>query len=244
MTPDAVDTAPVEDVAPVEDEASEEIVVWGRLATEQARDAIVHQLEDLGWDVVRRDEGRTVLRGPRAWMGRAELDEDGAFSWTRPLMGFTTLPPEAWAPPADEPPDPNLPPPLVGAGPSFWILPSRTRLDEVRASVLAATQDEVDRYREVRRRTIFEEQLQTLPERLDRLWSDGEPLEPGPSLPDPAARRRVVLEHWASRADTPEGGRAAEVIGTWLAETVQTSPWPITDEERAAYRRPDGRVLP
>jgi hypothetical protein len=269
VIPPADDAAPVEQVAPAEEpapeaaqppaeaqpepgepgaeepEGVEEITVWGRLATEQAYDAIVRQMEDLGWRVVRREDDRIVMKGPRAWMGRAELDEDGNFSWGRPLMGFTTLPDEAWTPPADEPPDPRVAQPSVGAGPTVWILPSRRKLDLVRTAVVDATADEVQEYREVRARTLFEEQLQALPDRLDALWTQGTPLEGGGEpLPDPDARRRAVLAYWASRADTPEGRRAAAVIETWLAETVQTSPHPITAQERATYVRTDGRALP
>ena len=222
-----------------------EITVWGDSAVDKARDTIVHEIEALGYRVVRRRDGETVFRPRERWKGRITFLDDGTFTWGRPVVGFTPMPPAVYT---DDPRYQSLDPddPMItGAGPTVWILPSRARLETARVEVLDETRDEVDAYLAIKRRTVFEQSLLNLPDRLDALWTTGAPLEPGPPLATPEARRRAVLEFWATRADTPEGDRTSEAVEDWLGAVVETGPAPITPEERAEFsaRRPD-RQLP
>ncbi|MEQ1565264.1 MAG: hypothetical protein ABMA64_06470 [Myxococcota bacterium] len=225
--------------------ADEEIVVWGQLARERARDAVVHALEDLGYEVVRRDGEQIVLRPPSAWTGRATLHEDGTLSFGRPAVGFRSAPPEAFERAAPLAPSEGE---LQVGGPSFWLLPSARKRDAANDRVLEAVHGPIVQFEVVSQRTALENQLALLPEQLDALWASGAPLPSG--TPGPLAtaedRRRAVLAYWASRTDTAEGTRVAEVVEKWLSNVVQPSGTPITDAERAEYeaRRTDGRRLP
>lgn len=248
-----------------------EITVWGDLAVDKARDTIVREIESHGYTVARRKNGDTVFRGHPRWRGNVTLSDDGTLAFSRPILGFSAPPPQLYT---QDPlyQDVTRPDPLsiepacnsstwyesrelseqsaacVGVGPvkaTFWLAPSMRKLQTGRDQLLADTRDEVDEYLAIKRRTVFEQSLLDLPDRLDALWATGAPLDPGPPLLTPEARRRAVLEFWATRADTPEGERTSEAVEDWLGAVVESGPTPITPEERAEFsaRRPD-RQLP
>lgn len=221
----------------------EEVVVWGELARDQARDRLLHRMEELGFRLARRDGDDLVFRGP-SWTGRSTFHDDGSFTFSRPVVGFRSPPPEAYTPPPGH--EPPLGSPMqMGVGPSFWVLPSGRKLRRLHDQLLDATHAETEAYLAVSRRTELENQLQVLPDRLDALWRDGTPLGgQGAALASPDDRRRAVLAYWATRTDTPEGQRVAEAVEQWLGAVVQTSDHPITDAERSEFVRADGRVLP
>jgi hypothetical protein len=248
-----------------------EITVWGDLAVDKARDAVVRDIEGHGYRVVRRKDGDTVFQGRPAWKGRVTLSEEGVLTFARPVVGFSTTPPELYTQdplyedvsrpdplgiePAtcsgtvrfDETTDPDC---VDGAAmlpikATFWLAPSKTKLQTGWDQLARDVEPEVEQYLAIKRRTVFEEKLAVLPDALDALWKDGVPLEPGPTLPTAEARRRAVLEFWASRTDTPEGNRTAEVAEDWLRAVVQSGSTPITPEERAEFApRQANRELP
>jgi hypothetical protein len=229
---------------PAEPQADVEITVWGRLAIQQARDEVVDQIEELGYREVRRRNGETMFRGRYA---KVTFFDDGRLQIGRVVAGLAPPPREVTEPP----PRPGLPqrtaPMETGAGPWFWALPSKAKIDPLREEILQATRDEVQAYVEVMRRTALEEMLQGLPDRLDRLWTEGAPLSgQGAPIEGMDARREAGLAFWASRTDTVEGRRAAEVVESWLSAVVQASEHPITAEERAKFeaQAPPGRTLP
>jgi hypothetical protein len=235
---------PAEPAPEPEPEVDEEITVWGQLAIQKARDQVVREIEDLGYRRVRRRDGETVFRGKYA---KVTFFDDGRMQIGRVLAGLAPPPLEVMEPP----PRPGLPersaPMDPGAGPWFWALPSKTKIDPLREKVLEATRDDVQAYVEVIQRTALEEMVQALPDRLDRLWSEGAPLSgDGAPIEGIDARRQAALAFWASRTDTIEGRRAAEVVETWLSAVVQASEHPITAVERDRYQAlaPAGRQLP
>ncbi len=228
-------------------DADEEIVVFGQLAIAKAHDAIVRDLESLGYQA-RRKDGQVVFRPPDSWMGKAILHDDGRLTFTKPIVALQgavyqgTLSTEV---------EDNLNVNRDGAtgtgGASFALAPSDRKLEGVRQRVANAIQPELDAYVAVVRRTAIEESLLALPDRLDATWTGGTPLDGGSvQLTTPEARRHAILEMWATRTDTSEGRRTCGAIEAWLSATVQESEHPITEDERSAYqeRRSDGRMLP
>lgn len=219
---------------------TEEIVVWGDLAIAKARDGITRQMEDLGYRVARKQDGRIVFRGPN----KVTLLPSGALLFAASGPRLVETPPEGYSrDPRYQSIDPG---PMSGGGLSV-AMPGGRKVDAQQTKVLDETRDEIEAYISVVRRTEFENMLAQLPDRLDRLWSDGTPIDPNkPALATPAERRRVALELWATRTETPEGQRAAAAIEAWLSAVVQSSPDPITDAERSEFnaRRTDGRTLP
>lgn len=214
--------------------------MWGELAIARARDDIAQQMETLGYRIVRKQDGRIIFRGPR----KVTLLPSGTLLFSAAGPRLIEAPPESTTrDPRYESLDPG---PMTGGGLTITA-PGGRKAEVERVRVLDETRDEIENYIAILRRTAFEEMLAALPERLDRLWTEGVPLAPNaPALPTPEARRRAVLDLWATRTETPEGRRAAAAIEAWLSSTVQTSETPITDAERAEFeaRRSDARTLP
>jgi hypothetical protein len=164
----AQESPPPEGGAPTEGPPSEEIVVYGQLAVQKARDEIVHEMERLGWQVRTRKEGRTIFAPPSDWMGAAILEPDGTFTFRSPVMAPATIPEESYSldpryedPTAGQIKASEVKPEVgIGAGASF---PSKRKRDIVRAQVLEETADEVAAYRAVLERTREQEASQTSP---------------------------------------------------------------------------------
>lgn len=225
-----------------------EITVWGRLAIDQAEDAVVREMEALGYRTVRKGD-RIVFKPPRAWMGAA-VWQDGALTFRRPVAGFQPAPTYVYEQDlrrqstAVDPGGRAMVLDQGGAG--LWVLPSPKKRRAQRMRVREAVADEMAWYTAVVARTALEELVYALPDRLDAVWEQGNPLEGGASLPSREARRRHILEYWATRADTPEGQRVCRAVASWLDAVVQESDSPITDGERTEFeaRRPDVLRLP
>lgn len=226
-----VPPAPPPDVA-------EEVIVWGRLAIDRARDAVVRELEGLGFRESRRPDGTIVFRRGSTLVRKLTLAPDGTLTFGRPVAGLADTPP---------PPQPALDPkvaPAAEGGVTMYVLPGDRKIEAAQDEVRTAVQDEIATLQAVQRRTVFEEQMLALPDQLDQLWTDGTPLDPGPVLATPDDRRRAVLTRWATRADTEEGRRVQAAIEAWLGSVVQASDHPITDAERAEFEGRAGRPLP
>lgn len=143
----------------------EEIIVYGRLAVDRARDEVIYEMERIGWRVRSEKDGRTILAPPASWIGAAVLEADGTITFRDPIFA-TGVPSETWAlDPRYEDPTagtmrssevaPNMPytpytPVIVGG---TTTIPSKRKRDTIRARVLAETQDEVDELRTVLRAT-------------------------------------------------------------------------------------------
>jgi len=228
----------------------EEIVVYGELAVQKARDELVAQMEALGWRTVDKGGGELVFKAPSGWMGKARFDPDlGSLDFRRPAAGFRLATyddpgqtPASTRVDADgQPVDAPMP---SGAG--FWLLPRKKKVDPVWRAVREATQDELLHYQKIKMGTAFEERLAAIPGRLDRLWAEGVPIEPGnPPLPPGEPRVRAVLELWATRLDSPEGRRMLRAVEAWVDANL-VDDGHLTESLREEYeaRRDDGRQLP
>jgi hypothetical protein len=137
-------------------EAPLEIEVVGEVEIRDARSAVVRAAEEVGWDGVER-RGVVVLRPPASWMGRAKLTSDGELLFGRPVLALAAVEAQpVWSP--EENPNLATPaglttgpgdfrgPPAPTAGPRFWFLPSRGRLDGAQQRLLTAIDDELTAY--------------------------------------------------------------------------------------------------
>ena len=249
---DDEETEPPEDVEEPEplvrqgEDGAFEVIVWGEQAIRSARQQVVDGMVERGWSPRYRAD-RIVFVPPRAWMGRAHLDREGVLSFGRPVVAVAGASARSLQGPYDDFEALSRDRTSGAAIPqgTFWILPSRARLDPVQAEVAEAVEEELRTYRLVLQETRFQEALQALPGQLDALWEEGRPLEEGPALETPEARRRAVLDYWASRAATPHGHQTMAAVERWLLERVMPSAWPVTAEEQAAAnaRRDDGIAL-
>src|SRR5687767_6969916 len=77
---------------PPEEVPSEEIVVWGR-AVEEAREAVIEQLDLLGYDKRKERNGRTVFLNDAAWKGKVVLHDDAYLEIRRTGPRFKKIEP-------------------------------------------------------------------------------------------------------------------------------------------------------
>lgn len=265
MNPDATEAteqaAPVEPAAPAEPATpagpatpaeptppaptpTEEIVVWGRLAVDQARDAVVRRVEGLGYRVARREDGVIVLRSGD-WRGKVFVGADGTLDFTHPVAGFGAMNPDLYThdPRFEDPTNLHSASLEPKPGPSFWLLPSPARKQGAEQQVWDATAAERAALRTILTRTEEEEWLEALPGRLDGLWTAGTPLSTGSPPVADGDRRAALLGYWAALPDDPFGQRATRVVERWMLNAAIA---PATPDERARYEaaRADHRPLP
>ena len=230
--------------------ADEEIVVYGELAVQKARDEVIAQMEALGWRTIDKGGGNLVFKAPSGWMGKARFDPDmGSLDFSRPGIGFrlaTYDDPNMVAAPtstdvAGQPVDTP-----ISSGAGFWLLPRKKKVDPVWGAVREATRDELHDYQKIKMGTVFEARLGAMPERLDRLWAEGVPLEASdPVLPAGEARVRAVLAFWSTRLDSAEGRRMLSAVEAWIDANL-VDDGHLSDALRREYeaKRTDGRTLP
>jgi hypothetical protein len=220
-----------------------EVLVIGQQQITAARDAVVREMESLGWRTRRRGDGSIVFRGPEAWMGRATLLPSGDLDFDQPAIALQG--PRETLGGYNQ--DAVLQNRYQGgtAGVSL-AMPSKEKVDAVQREIRDAVQDEVLDYRHKLQQRYFSGYIDALPSRLDDLWTNGTPLDGGHKpLATAAARRAAVLDFWATRTDTPEGRTVSRSVEMWLRGTVMDGPDAVTREEAVAAeaQRQDGRKL-
>jgi hypothetical protein len=80
--------------------------------------------------------------------------------------------------------------------------------------------------------------LAELPAQFAAVWESGTPMSRRDGeLPDPASRKRALLDFWATRVDNPNGDAARSALEDFLVAVVQPSAYPVTlDEARLAEK--------
>lgn len=164
--------ASAQEPPPATEPPGEEIVVYGRLAVEIARDDVVAEMERMGYRVRSDRDDRTILAPPASWMGAAILEPDGTMTFRDPILGLG-VPSETWAlDPRHEDAhttitrsDVQMTSPMVvtpvesgAVSGSIMVgattaIPSKRKRDTIRARVMAATEDELVHLRTVLRAT-------------------------------------------------------------------------------------------
>lgn len=224
----------------------DEIIVWGTAATSAARRAVLARFAEAGWTVRKRTEdGSVVLKGPAGWMGSARLGPYGVVTFRRRFVSFSPVR-EVEGPPttgmeqfeAQRRMDSGVSTQGGLQGPA-----SKRKIDGVRSRLLVEVEPSLRQYRKVLAETALQQTLAVLPDRLDALWTAGQPLRAGPMLATPAERRSAVLTYWAERPQTREGRLTAAVVEDWIVEVMQAGPDAASPAEldAAAAQRGDGR---
>lgn len=214
---------------------SEEIVVYGELLVEQARAAVVEQLEILEYDAEVVDRGDyTLYRSAAPWMGEVLLHDDG---WVRVKRQAVRVEGRKmpWA-------DANTPGAWAGCFVWPWLCVrfggatiDHRRWLGVQTRTTTAIDPLVrtlgDRIADV----AVQRTVQDLPHKLELLWEQGIPLDGGPILETHAERRAALLAFWAGRTDTVWGDEVRRAVEAFVRGVVQQSDHPFTDAEIAAF---------
>lgn len=223
-----------------DDPAAVQVTVWGRAAIQRARQRVDDRMGELGWRKRgTRSDGTSLFIAPEAWMGSVLIGPDGTMRFRRRLVWATPQrtvagPQTSAIPYADR---------VVRTGEVDQVTTgglygpaSRQRLRGPRTRVREGVEPELVALRVAIAETAIRDVLAALPLRLDRLWSEGEPLAGPAMLPTPEDRRAAIVAYWASRPATPEGRLAQRAVVDFVVEVVQRSRHPMTPEELAAAR--------
>lgn len=213
----------------------EEVIVYGQAEIRKRRQELDQRLRNMGYKAVKQEDGKTVYRPEVVYYPSVIIDEDGYAILKRSPVRF-------------------IPP---GKGDSklryLWCLPPFTvmcirpggriiaprKLTPLKTKVSEAIDPQLDAWVDALAASAMHERLvREIPQTLDATWTTGSPLEPGGEpLPTPEARRDAIVELWASRAQTPEGDAARDVISWFVLYEIQGSPWPVSPEQAAAAER-------
>lgn len=222
-----------------------EVLVIGEQVISEARANVVRKMVDMGWKAKRKRDGRIVFRGPETWMGKATLLDSGDIDFSIPALVVPG--PSQVGSSYDRGRElgdgSNYTPNTVGAQ---FVTPDRQKVAAVQREVMAEIRPFVSDYRSKIQQRYFSSYISEVPERLDNLWRDGVRLDGSDRIvTDPAAKRAMVLDFWATRTDTPEGRTVSRTVEIWLREVVMPTAHPVTREEAQAAedRRTDGRRL-
>jgi hypothetical protein len=214
-----------------------EVIVYGEMLVEQAKAAVVQQLQEMGYDAEVVDQGdRVVYRHANGWYGEVVLYDDGWMQVKRQAMRVEghQMPwakrnsPGAWAGCVIWP---WLCLRIGGAtyGERKWRSRETMTVDALQTKV----QDYGDRLADL----ATNRRVEALPDRLTELWEQGHPLVADrPPLATPAERRRALFEYWVSRTDTPWGLEVQEAVEAFCRGVVQHSEAPFTEAELAEFR--------
>jgi hypothetical protein len=231
--PAPVEPAPVE---PAPGESSYEVIVYGELLVEQARQKVVERMEELGYTAEVIDRGdHVVYRHEAPWHGEVLLYDDGWMQVKRqPLYVEGRGMP--WA---------KRNTPVAWAGCVLWpwlclktsgATFSHRKWLGLETRTVDALAPDVREWGDRVADLATTHTVDALPDKLTALWERGVPLQgAGPVLQTAAERRAALHAFWASRTDTVWGHEVQEAVEAFCRAVVQTSEAPFLPEELAAY---------
>lgn len=232
----ALSSARADDPVPApEPPPPEEVVIYGEVRVQEARERVERLLEDMGYGDEVVDEGdHVVFRHVEAWKGEVVLWDDGWMEVRRQPVRVEghRMP---WA---------ETDSALAWAGCVVWPwlcvhvgggtvghrkwLGVETRAVQV---VHGPVEEWGDRIADLAtNRTV-----DSLPPRLEALWERGEPLAGTELLPTPAARREAIRAYYVSRTDTVWGAVVRDAIRSFVYGVIQGSPDPFPEAELGVF---------
>ncbi|MBX2797074.1 MAG: hypothetical protein KTR31_05385 [Myxococcales bacterium] len=218
---------PVKDSEP---EASEEIIVVGD-AVEQARQAVIDDLVDLGFDRVRERSGRVVLKHGTTWRGKIVLYEDGFLKHRRQGVRVVEGPAKELPKGTRWLPCIIVPTACVRVGATV----ADRKLNAVRSRTMTAITPQLRTLGDRMADAAVASNLELLPDALEALWIEGRPLGGGSPLATFRARRADLLSFWESRTETKWGEQVRGAVEAYVSEVVQHSDHPFVQREVARF---------
>jgi hypothetical protein len=198
------------------EDGTEEVIVY---SPEKARKQLENRLAQLGWTEAKPIGGGVRYKTDKPVQPWVEIYDDGRVVVQK--KGFVGTPQGTLQP-----------------GQSMIPVVSERKLRKKRTKLMEDIWYEVTEWRQARIRVAFQEQLgERLPDQLTAVWEDGVPMYGEGSLDNAVARRKELLDYWATRACSPDGEAARDVVRTFIARVVQESPHPATGPEIQAAER-------
>lgn len=226
------------------DDGTYEVIVHGDLMVERKRQAVLAELEQMGFTEHKDKGDYVVMHHEQVWKGEVWVYDDGWVRMKRRPLHFVG-PEMPWA-------RENSPLAIAGCVIYPWlcvrpggVLVGRRKLKNAQARFLSEMEPELQDWGDALADRSTEETVNDLPQRLYALWEEGAPLTGDALLPTPAGRRRALFDFWASRTDTEWGDEVRVAVEAFIRAEVQSSPFPFTEAELTAWQAdaPTTRVL-
>jgi hypothetical protein len=234
-------------VAAAQEEFAEEVIVYGELQVIEARRDVDAALRMGGFTLIVEKDGKTIYRHENPYGGEVVIhEEEGFMRVKRQPVRFE----------GREMPWARRNSALAWAGCVIWLplcvrpggqvqAHRRHMAAETRAARLA--QPGVNDWSARIADLAVDRKSALLPDKLKALWEHGTPLDDPEASPllSGEARRRALFDFWASRTDTVWGEEIRATVESFLRAVVQSSDYPITAEELAAWNASSsaGRAL-
>lgn len=211
-------------------ESSNEIIVWGELAVERARQELIEDFGDAGYTERIERDGYVLLRSESAWKGEVRVYDDGWVDMKRQPVRLEA-PDTPWAQKNSA---------LAWA--SCVVYPfaclktngqlvSKRKLQAQKGRAFAETEPTIRGYGDRVADRETDRTINDLPDHLIALWEEGTPLAGTAPLDSYEQRREALLAFWDSRTDTIWGDTVREAVEAFILAEVQTSLHPYTQAE-------------
>lgn len=213
---------------------SEEVIVYAEVRVQQAKEKVINELEDMGYEKRLEKDGAVVMRHPQTWKGEVWLHDDG---WMR----VKRQPVQYRVPKGPMGPITCVLVPLACLKTGGQMVGKR-KFMAVETRVVGAIDPDVRQWGDRLADLSVDRKREALPERLEQLWHEGVPLEP-PSEGEPqkletiAERKAAILRFWETRTDNPWGERIRETVEAFIRGEIQGTDDEFTDAELVAFNR-------
>jgi len=220
-------------------DGSDDMIVWGELQVEAARQEVIRELRAQGYTREIRKKGKSfvIFRHPQASKGEVLIYDDGWIKMRRQPVIFEG-PKMPWAPRNS-----------AGAWAGCLIYPwacvklggvliGKRKFIAHKRRTLVHVEDDATQFAERLADHSTAEWANDLPAELERLWVDGVPIEGGqeaPVIETPSERRGAILAFWGSRTETPWGEQIRAAVEAFLRGEVQCGEHPVTRAELDAF---------
>ncbi|MBX2797843.1 MAG: hypothetical protein KTR31_09250 [Myxococcales bacterium] len=209
-----------------------EVTVYGEMLVEQARQAVVEELEELGFDhdVIEMAD-RVVYRHVEPWRGEVVLFDDGWMQVKRqPLQVEGREVP--WA---------KRNTPLAWAGCLIYpwaclrvngVMVGQRKWRARETLTVTAVQPKVEVWSDRVADLAVGRKVEALPQLLEALWLEGRPIDGTlQRLLTYRDRRAALLDFWSTRTETAWGHEVRRAVEGFCRAVVQSSDHPFLPRE-------------
>jgi hypothetical protein len=206
-----------------------EIIVYGEVLVDRARDQLMETAKDQGYAREIRRDGFTILRHDDPWKGEIRLYDDGRVEVHRQPVRF-------------EPPFARKTPlawltcvvvPLCIRPNGQLVSPRKFHAQERRA--LEAIEPDAVVYNDRIADWATDRKADQTGAHLADLWTSGKPIDGDVVLESFEARRQAILAYWDSRTDSEWGDQIRARIESFIRGEVQQGEHPFTVAEIDAF---------
>ncbi len=203
-----------------EDEAATEIIVFGELLVQQARQEVIDDLKRQGFNRIKKKNGVIIMKNDTVYKGKVVLHEDGWMVHKR--QGFRAETPDSWfkenAPPLSWMPCITQPNQCFRAG---GIVISPRKLQHIKTKTHRAVGEDLATLSDRVADLSVDRTVNDLPERLEACWERGEPLDGDVLLATDAERLEHIVAFLESRSTNPWGERVRQATQAYIRGVIQ-----------------------